>query len=388
MWLTTLMLFCYASQTEADTNQLRRTLLPAPPIYSGDNAVVVYSSQQRAAYRGAVLVFVNRSREMFQYGLNMKLGSQNHPVEIRIGDKSDGDTSVLTARLRDAKGNVRERIELPDPEGADLERFQRALAVAFLRIWMVEAGGTEATMRNLPNWLINGMMRYMQGTNRQLDFDRTYLIWSHGCLPTAEELFAFESFAADQEPAVAAVLAGWFLEKRAHAFKALLKETATGRKWSVSSVAELLTGNQFNDFDRTFDLRMLELGRRVIQPGITTAGIVSRFRSELLLFPTDYGMMFNSTNAYLDFAHAITLLDNSAVLQAARYKILQLRAAAAGRDGTLLALSERYELFLRSLATAKEPEVLETLLREADEARREIEQRVAKGVVLGAEQLE
>jgi len=33
------------------------------------------------------------------------------------------------------------RIELPDPEAADLAKFRRAICAALLRAWMVDAGG-------------------------------------------------------------------------------------------------------------------------------------------------------------------------------------------------------------------------------------------------------
>ncbi len=368
--------------SEPLSGALRRAAVPAPPIYSGDGSVVIHSSQARAGYRGPVLLFVNRVRELFQSGMNLKVGSQNCPLEIRIGDKSDGDTAVLTARLRDARGRLREVIELPDPEAADLERLRRAVAVAFLRAWMVDAGGTDATMRDLPNWLIDGAVRYMQGTHRQEDLDRTYLLWSHAALPPAEQLYAFESRAAETEPAVAAALAGWFLEKRGHAFKSLLRETALGREWSPANVAERLAEGFSGNFDRMLDLRMLDLGRRVIQPGITTEGIVRRFRSELLLFPTDYGMMFSQTNSYCSFDAALRGGESDAIRQAARFQALRLRAAAAGRDGTLLALAGEYETFLLALSEGVKPERLEELLQRAEESRRALEKSVAGGQAL------
>ncbi len=356
-----------------------KSVMLALPIYSGDGAVVVFSSQKRKKYRGPILIFVNRTRELFQNGLNLKLGSNRCPLEIRIGDKSDGDTSVLSARLRDANGNLRERIELPDPEAADLTRFRRAVAVAFLRAWMVDDGGTDDTMRNLPGWLIDGMMRYLPGVYRQTDLDRVYQLWSNACLPTADKLYAFDSYAARREPAVASVLAGWFLEKRGHAFKTLLKNTAHGVEWSQEKAAEILAEKFFGGFDRMFDMRMYALGRRVIKPGVTTAGIICRFRSELLLFPSDYGMMFTHTNVCYSFREAIDLSDRNEIQQAALDKALKIRAVAAGRDGSLLALSESYEIFLRALASEKKRSHLLPLLMQAEAMRLDLENSIAAG---------
>lgn len=349
----------------------------APPIYAGDGAVVVFASEARKDYRGPILIFVNRTRANFQSGVNLKLGSKKCPLEIRIGDKNDGDTSVLTARLRDVNGNLSERIELPDPEAADLTLFRRAVIVAFLRAWMVDDGGTDATMQNLPGWLIDGMMRYVSGEHRQEDFDRVYQLWSNACLPTADELYAFESHAAYAEPAVAAVLAGWFLEKRGHTFKRLLKNSAHGAAWSADAAAQLLADDFHGGFDRMLDTRFYALGGRVIKPGVTSEGIVSRFRSELLLFPTDYGMMFSNTNFCYSFRKAVDSSDCREIRQAALDKALAIRVMAAGRDGSLLALAESYEVFLQTLASGAESSRLLSLLTRAQTMQRELEHRVA-----------
>ena len=360
--------------------EIRRPAIPAPPVYSGDGCVIVFSSQKRRNYRGSILVFVNRTRDLFQTGINLKLGSNKCPLEVRIGDKSDGDTSVLTARMRDANGNLRERIELPDPEAADLNRFRRAIAVAFLRAWMVDDGGTDKTMKDLPGWLIDGMMRYLQGVYRQTDLDRVYQLWSNACLPPADMLYGFDSYAAGREPAVAAVLAGWFLEKRGHAFKILLKDAAHGMEWSVEKASEILAKDFEGDFDRMLDMRLYALGKRVIKPGLTTPGIVSRFRSELLLFPSDYGMMFSHTNSCYTFREAIDLSDSKEMRQAALEKALKIRAVAAGRDGALLALSESYERFLRALASGKKSRSeLLPLLLQAEAQQVDLENTLATG---------
>lgn len=360
--------------------ELHRPVLPAPPVYSGDGAVIVFSSQKHKNYRGPILIFVNRTRQLFQTGLNLKFGSAKCPLEVRIGEKSDGDTSVLTARIRDVNGNLREKIELPDPEAADLNRFRRAIAVAFLRIWMVNDGGTDQTMKDLPGWLINGMLRYLQGVHRQTDLDRVYQLWSNACLPPADALYGFESYAARREPAVASVLAGWFLEKRGHAFKILLKNAAHGAEWNVEKAAAILAQDFAGDFDRILDMRFYALGKRVIKPGVTTPGILCRFRSELLLFPSDYGMMLPHTDFYCSFREAIDLSDRKEIRQAALDRALKIRAAAAGRDGALLALSESYAGFLRALASGKKSRSeLLSLLSQAEAQRVDLENSLAAG---------
>ncbi|MDD2599055.1 MAG: hypothetical protein PHO37_07515 [Kiritimatiellae bacterium] len=354
----------------------------AQPMYSGDGAVIVLSSSVKAAYRGPVLLFVNRTRELFLQGLNITPGSLNCPLEIRIGDKSDGDASVLSGRVRDTKGNLRERIELPDPEAADLTRFRRAIVVAFLRVYMVDAGGTDETMQDLPNWLIDGAIRYLDGSQRQADLDRAYLLWSRACLPPAEELYAFDSYAAQAEPALAATLSGWFLENRGTLFKRLLKEAANNNRWSPAYVARLLANSSVERFDGIMDQRWQALGHRVATPGVTTAGIMRRFRSELLLFPCDYGMMFNPERAYYTFQDALADPEDEDLRRAALDSAARIRMAAVGRDGMLLAVSEAYVTFLHAFAKGAKPSELGKMLHQAEGLRRELELRLEGGTVL------
>ncbi|MFA7172516.1 MAG: hypothetical protein WC340_03730 [Kiritimatiellia bacterium] len=356
--------------------------VPAQPMYSGDGAVIVFSSVAKAAYRGPVLLFVNRTRELFLQGLNITPGSLNCPLEIRIGDQSDGDVSVLSQRIRDTKGNLRERIELPDPEAADLTRFRRAIVIAFLRVYMVNTGGTDATMQDLPNWLIDGAIRYLDGTQRQADLDRAYLLWSHACLPPAAELYAFDSYAAQVEPALAATLAGWFMESRGTLFKKLLKEAANNKSWSPTYIARILADSSVEEFDQIMDQRWQTLGHRVASPGVTTAGIMRRFRSELLLFPCDYGMMFNSERAYYTFQEALVAPEDEDLRRAAMNSSARIRMAAIGRDGMLIAVSEAYVNFLQAFAKGAKPGELAKMLHHAESIRRELELKLEGGTVL------
>lgn len=383
--LALLLLSCCWTGAAPAQSELPASRISAQPMYSGDGAVIVFSSVAKAAYRGPVLQFVNRTRELFLQGLNITPGSLNCPLEIRIGDQNNGDPSVLSTRIRDTKGNLRERIELPDPEAADLTRFRRAVVVAFLRVYMVDAGGTDKTMQNLPNWLIDGVIRYMDGSQRQADLDRTSLLWSHACLPPATDLYAFDSYAAQVEPAVGAVLAGWFMENRGTLFKKLLKEAAHGRSWSPAYVARLLADSPVEQFDQILDQRLHTLGQRVATPGATTAGIMRRFRSELLLFPCDYGMMFDPERAYYTFQDALADPEDEDLRKAALNSAVRIRMAAVGRDGMLLAVSEAYVKFLQAFAKGAKPKELAEMLYQAESMRRELELKLEDGAVLKRE---
>lgn len=374
-----------AAPAQRDGLRVAQSGAKAAPVYSKDGTVVVFAPSAKAGYRMPVLSFVSQRSEELQRAVRLKLGSQACPLEIAIGGQSDGDARVLTARLRDPGGGVRERIELPDPEAADLATFRRAICVALLRAWMVEAGGTEATMRDLPAWLIDGVLRYMDRETRQADVDRTLLLWSRACLPPAADLFAAESLATTREPAVAAVLASWFLERRKDRplFEALLRGAATGTAWSPEAAGELVAGTKdLSELDAYVDQRLLSDGRVVAKPGLTTAGILRRFRSHLLLYPAFYGKSLGQTRPWCSFQEAAVRSGDPEVRASASAQCGRVRLAAVGRDGMLLAVAEAYVAFLEALERGEKAGELSRLLTEAEGMRRALEEKAARGAVL------
>ncbi|MDD4102066.1 MAG: hypothetical protein PHU80_05470, partial [Kiritimatiellae bacterium] len=357
----------------------------AAPFYASDGAIVVYAPLSKAVYRAPVLSFANQRRDELQRALRMKLGTAACPLEIMIGGRSDGDTRVLTARLREPGVGLRERIELPDPEAADLDQFRRAISFALLRAWMVAAGGTEESMRDLPVWLIDGALRHIDRERRQADIDRALLLWSRACLPTALELFAADSVAATREPAVAAVLAGWFIEKRAglNVFEELLRSAATGTVWSPAVAARLLADTEdMTDFDRHVDARFLAEGRVVVTPGLTSAGIVRRFRSNLLLAPAYFGKLAGNKRTWYPLAETLDFAGDADMRRSAAEQSLKVKMAAVGRDGMLIAVADAYALFMERLAAGDKPDRLAQLLAEAELMRGELERVTAKGAVV------
>ncbi|MDD4025264.1 MAG: hypothetical protein PHN85_05005, partial [Kiritimatiellae bacterium] len=202
----------------------------------------------------------------------------------------------------------------------------------------------------------------------------------------ALELFAADSKAAKAEPAVAAVLAGWFIEKRegVNVFEELLRGAATGVVWSPATAARLLAGTEdMVEFDRQVDRRFLAEGRAVVTPGLTSAGIVRRFRSTLLLAPACFGKLQSDKRAWYSLAEAIRRADDPYLRRTATEQALKVKMAAVGRDGMLIAVADAYALFMERLAAGDTPERLERLLADAELMRGALERVTAKGAVTG-----
>ena len=383
-----------------------KALMPAGPVWSGDRSVAVRSSVAMENYRAPVLFFVNNAREEFLRAMRLRMPPQGFLLEVIIGNQRDGDTRVLSARVRASGGEgMCERIELPDPEAADLVSLKRCVGMALYRSWLVSRSGGETVLKHLPPWLVEGAVRRMDAEAWPADVDRTLLLWSHACLPTAKDLFCAESPAVAAEPAVGAVLADYLMSKRVSAnvmaavaadspadkkgvggtvLDALTRDASDGRVWSVAGLAGLVTGEEDGvALDRDFDCWLSGMGRKVLVPGMTTEGTLRRFRASLLIYPSDYGKFFNQREPFWTFQEFMRVAaDSPEMRKAAAAHVLKVQMAAVGRDGTLLALAEAYSRFLKAVAAKKKPAEVSLLLVKAEAQRKGLEDALKGGKVL------
>jgi len=378
-------------------------------------------------YRAPILMFVQRVREEFLRAAGLKVSVQDFALEVLVGNQRDGDTRVLSARVRLSNGNVCERIELPDPEAADLERLKRCVGMALYRSWLVSVGGGEAVLERLPAWLAEGAVRRMDVETWPSDVDRVLLLWSRARLPTAQDLLAAENAAAAAEPALGAVLADYLMNRKVSAntappaasdaagvrnaaaasdaagvrnaaaasdaagvrnaaaasvLDAFIRDTSKEQPWTVEQVATLVTGrSDLSALDMDLDLWFAALGRKVLVPGLTTEGMLRRFRANLLIYPADYGKFFDQRKPWMTFQELAASTD-AEMRKAVAAHVLKLQMAVVGRDSTLLALADAYSQFLRAVATGKKPKEVNVLLMNAEAQRKGLEEALKGGKMI------
>jgi len=380
-----------------DTPLSPKTLLPAEPVRSADGRVTVLSSRAMEQYRTPVLAFVSRAREEFLRPVRMREGMEAFMLVVAIGNKRDGDTSVLSARMKFPGGDVYERIELPDPEAADLALFKHRIWLALYRSWLVgNAGGSEKVLERLPAWLAEGAVRRMDVATWPADVDRVLALWSRACLPTAPVLMARGDEAAAIEPALGAVLADYLMSTRTVAsataedrkgnvsvLDTLIRDAVAGQEWSAGHIAALVTGaDDAVALDTSLDLWLAVLGRRVLTPGLTTGGMVQRFSASLLIYPSDYGKLFDQRKPWVTFQELAAAGDDRRMRQAAAAHVARVQIAAVGRDRSLTDLAEAYAQFLRAVAAGKKPGEVTRLLMSAEAQRKGLEDRLKGGKML------
>ena len=366
-----------------------RSLLPAPPVRSGDGSIIVRSSMAMEEHRAPVLMFVSRAREeLFR---SMRMESSTAILEVIIGNQRDGDTRVLSGRVRLSGGKMGERIELPDPEAADLALLKRSVWMALYRSWLVSVGRSEAVLEQLPAWLVEGAVRRMDPEAWLADVDRSLHLWSRAYLPPAAALLDTASPVIALEPALGVMMASYLMDRRVlpsvtdlsgDVPETFIREVAKGQAWSVERIAELVMGQaDVAALDKDFDKWCVGMGRKVLIPGLTTEGTVRRFRSSLLICPSDYGKVFNQKKPWMTFQELAASNDLAMKKRAATAQMFNVKIAGAGRDGTLLALAEAYSQFLAAVAEGKKPKALNVLLMNAEAQRKGLEDALAGGQV-------
>jgi len=359
--------------------------LPAAPFYSADRAVCVRAFAAQEGYRAPVLGFVDRIRSELTQSFRLPIMPSDYQLDVWVGEKRNGDTRVLAGRIKTLENTWVERIELVDPEAADLEQIRLCIGKALLRAYLLKNGGRVESLDLLPHWVVQGVMRSTDRRQRQRDMDTTLAYWSRAQLPFARELFSADQSPACSDRAVAAVLAGYLLEKRPtyNAFEVLLLDAAAGRTWQPQRVAQLtIETGDLHALDRFMDFWFIRQSRAVFLPGLTTSEIVRRFRSYLLIYPACSDTIGSYTKKTgMSFEEMVHAFEHPDVRRAAEAQMTNIRLASLGRDDQLCALSEAYARLLGIVAHSKKASVadLEQRFNEAEYRRREVEQAVANG---------
>jgi len=371
-------LFCVSGflQVFADAPESLRRKLPTSALYSQENAVAVYAVSEAASpLRAPVMYFADEVRQELMRGLKLKFGSKNRPLEIAVGDETNGSTRVVSGRIRSFDGVIRERIELPAPGTADLETFRTAVVGAFLRIWIEENMQPETAVE-VPDWLIAGVSRYVRLLSqkgveswryRLEDFEAFWEAWASGTLPPAGNLLSWQ-----MTPQTAGGVIGWLLSSQSGAvpFRTILSACAAPDPLTPAKIGLLIIGSDdLAALDASLDSWMIQAATRVSEPGTTTKQAIDRWRMMLVFFPGDYGITTADPwrpRALSEISDGADLKKNYRVFRAFA---LRMRLAAAGRDPMFAAVGDAYGRYLEAVASDGDAARLAALYGQAEQLR-------------------
>ena len=383
------LLVAFASAVRAEDEssapgKLPRAILAAmeqtAPIFSQDGAVAVQASPRVTSYRMAVLSFADTCRRDVLRVVRQNAFAVVHPTLIVLGDATN-DTRVLVTRH--AEDDVTYfRVEMPDPEHADLDALRTALTGALLNEWLHALAPTNVASAP-PAWLAGGLARYTLRQYRSEDFDKVLEQWSRGRLPPVQELLNFETVVAAQHPAVPSVLVAWLVEHSGNPVENLMKRLAAGQAWTPELVGEALRGGKdLTALAQEWDAWLTSQARAIHEPGTTRPGVVRAFRAQLLLYPADSDISIEDGWRGRTFEECLALPDSLALRKALTKQALQIRMFATGHDGTLQRVASEYADFLGAFSQNTAREKLRPLLAKAEDDRKKMEQRADKGETL------
>lgn len=360
-------------------------ILQAPaPIYSRDNTFVILSSAVNADYRLPVLKFADELRGALAQIMNIRVEKPEVPIIIMLGDLT-GETNAVGKQVQDVLGHWREQIEIGDPEHVDLNRLRVALTRALIRVWLTTAAGPGGAPTTPPDWFLRGLGHAVQRTERQAHLEAVLILWSRGRIPPMMELLAPVPVAAFDEPALPAVLITWMSERESggERMRKLWQHLVTGGVWNADTLLHVLwSEDAAAHIDEDWDRWLVARKRLVLEPGLTTAGMLSRFRLQLAVFPADHDVPLSEGWRARSLSDLLPYAKAPWIKRLADAQIMQLRAAAIGRDGTLYAVAEAYIEFLTALAQHEPAGVLQTRLLSADRLLQAAEAATASGKTL------
>lgn len=356
-------------------------LLPRASMTSSDGGFEVFAPSSRLGLRWPVLQFADRFGDEFFRVTRLARGRVEHPIVIRLGSDTN-DLRVVSGTVPGLTGGEREWIELPDPDHADLDELRLALTHALVREWLRSQAINRRPLPEPPVWLLAGMARYVGSGHRIADLDDVRMQWLRGRLPTLEEIFSGEPPVAARHPALQAVLADWLLNRPEEPFGALLRRVAEGAAWSPALLAEVLRRSRISALEEDWDAWQVDVAHKIRQPGLTTPGTVQAFRAQLAIYPGDWGLPFADAWRGREPAECLGWPATPQTQAALRGKAGSIRLFAVGRDATLQRVAAAYGNFFEALAAGEDRDRLRNMLAQAEELRRQIESRAAKGEML------
>lgn len=351
---------------ENSTGSIPRRLPSEMPktVSSADGFIEVTAADvpgDPVGFRLPILQFATKIKRDLEraYRLEMPEGARGISI-YALGGRTN-DTRVVTRRSSGAYC----RIWLPSPGYSDIETLRFEIAKAFFFSWIARRSG-KARPSELPDWLVQGLLRATDGAVAHDDTRFVLELWSNARLPFFPALCTDLRVAKGPAAALPGYVAAWMKEKKL--VVQLLERLAGGEPWDGEWLAGRLTGEKDATMqDRASDERLARLSRAVLSPGRASAWDVKVFGSRLLLYPAAFDMPLGKESDSCTFREAAEIAHVSeAVRDAAWRKAREMPFCVIGRGDAMIEAGNAYRAFLLAAAKGGSPMVLNPLLSAAE----------------------
>lgn len=367
----------YAQEPDEEAPVRVRTAAEMPKVASSaDRFVEVVAADvpgDTVGFRLPILQFTTRLlRDLSRvYRLEMPRGEPGLVIHALSGRTND--VRVISRVMRRGK-NMLTRLWLPSPGFSDLEALRFAIVNAYLLAWTERNRPANAVgpVAAVPGWLVQGVLRAMDGQTMDDDKHAVLELWSQAALPYFPRICSSLRAGTGQDAVFNGYIVSWMREKKL--VRKMLEGLAAGKALDGADLAVALTGETAPEQqDRVSDERLARLTRSVLSPGQATPWDVKVFTSRLLLYPSEFDKNIGAKSTSCTFREAIArAAENPAVREAAWQKAREMPFCAIGRGPALAEVSELYRQFLVGLARGDAPAVLGPLLDAAEARMQEI----------------
>lgn len=319
---------------------------------SSDGFVRVVSNddpRDKVGFRRPILAFaVNEIDSLSKtYGIKREK-TANPGLVIYALDGRTNDTRVVVRRETRKDGSGVSKVFLPSPGYSDLDDLRSAIARAFLG-------------PDLPDWVIQGVLRCRNEDVRRDDTRFVLQLWSSGRLPFFPALCTDLREAKGRAAALPGYVVGWMLERK-------IFPELRNRPWDGKKLAEMLTGETDPSLqDRASDERLVRLSRSVLEPGTCDRWDADFFSSRMMLYSPSFAVKLAGDGYSCSYRQALEEGESNLVVRtAALLKSREVPLYALGRGERLQDVARTYQRFLLGVAAGEDKKKLAGMLKAAD----------------------
>ncbi len=357
---------------------------PPMPMYSQRGEIAVFArDESRAMLRWPVMQFAERTKADLERLTKLGLGSIKVPLEIGIGSETNS-THVLVQIAKASDGDLRARIEVPDPDHCDLFRLREVITGTLLTIWIEENRSSPFAVTP-PHWLIYGLARNLELAERLQDTEAFWLAWSECRTPLIDEILGASGVWLNGHPPTRTMLALFLAERWPGGLRELIGDCAEGREITpgriYSQAFKVADSGWGADLaaDRIWDAWCDKQVDKVIVLGALTSGALQRWAASLSMNFTRIGADLSPPWIPRPPAWALARAEHPAVRIAAKNLIPGLYTGTVMRHLLLENLANQYAGYFDALARGTKKEALTLMLQQAENTRRSLALLLRKG---------
>ncbi|OVE74109.1 hypothetical protein BVX94_01570 [bacterium B17] len=236
------------------------------------------------------------------------------------------------------------------------------------------------SLYQVPLWLSCGIKENIMPKDRESNSNDVVVRWMDGTLPPLSSVIVpqsrFNYAQKTPDEALCGVFVSWLLSvpKSRVLFGDIFSRLADGKEVSLDWLAQKIPGcGSRTKMSEAWDWWLNGEKRRIYKPGTTSLAAIKDLQSELLIYPTNFGISRNSgLPKVVMLSELVNLRNEEWVKKAAASKSISVKLTAAGRGKDFIAVADLYCDFFDLLTGKGSKKELKVALAIAETARKSL----------------